>query len=137
MFNKFSSTSSSTGGVEQTINLIIMADSIIFRGSDYDLDKYRTSIKNDNHIGTGKCKYSDKSVNSEVNHPSHYNHGGMETIDKMIKLYGIEKVKAFCELNAFKYRDRAGYKGSSDSAIARDINKALWYENKLNELNNK
>lgn len=72
-----------------------------------------------------------------VNHPSHYNHGGMETIDKMIKLYGIEKVKAFCELNAFKYRDRAGYKGSNDSAIARDINKALWYENKLNELNNK
>ena len=131
MFNKFSSASSSKGGVEQTINLIIMADSIIFRGSDYDVDEYRKSKDNDNHIG--------KRVEepSEVNHPSHYNHGGMETIDKMIKLYGIEKVKAFCELNAFKYRDRAGYKGSSDSAIARDINKALWYENKLNELNNK
>ena len=134
MFNKFCSAFSSTGGVEQTINLIIMADSIVFSGSDYDLDKYRTSIKNDNHVGVGT---SSKSPISLVNHPSHYNHGGMETIDKMIKLYGIEKVKAFCELNAFKYRDRAGYKGSSDSAIARDINKALWYENKLNELNNK
>ena len=134
MCNKFSSASSSKGGVEQTINLIIMADSIVFSGSDYDLDKYRTSIENDNHIGTGATNRNPISL---VNHPSHYNHGGMETIDKMIKLYGIEKVKAFCELNAFKYRDRAGYKGSSDSAIARDINKALWYENKLKELNNK
>lgn len=111
-----------------------MKDNIIFSSSDYDLDKYRTSIENDNHIGKGPVS---KQVTSEVNHPSHYNHGGIETIDKMIKLYGIEKVKAFCELNAFKYRDRAGYKGSSDSAIARDINKALWYENKLKELNNK
>ena len=111
-----------------------MADSIVFSGSDYDLDKYRTSIKNDNHIGVGT---SSRSPISLVNHPSHYNHGGMETIDKMIKLYGIEKVKVFCELNAFKYRDRAGYKGSSDSAIARDIHKAIWYENKLKELNNK
>lgn len=120
-----------------------MADSIIFRGSDYDVDEYRKSKDNDNHIGKSVKQNIQTIANiinqstSEVNHPSHYNHGGMETIDKMIKLYGIEKVKAFCELNAFKYRDRAGYKGSSDSAIAKDINKALWYENKLNELNNK
>ena len=134
MYNEFSFAFFSKGGVEQTINFIIMADNINFSGSDYDLDKYRTSIKNDNHVG----KYPiSNPFTSGVNHPSHYNHGGMETIDKMIKLYGIEKVKAFCELNAFKYRDRAGYKGSSDSAIARDINKALWYENKLKELNNK
>ena len=134
MFNKFDSASSSKGGVEPTINLIIMADSINFSGSDYDLDKYRSSIENDNHVG----KYPiSNPFTSGVNHPSHYNHGGMETIDKMIKLYGIEKVKAFCELNAFKYRDRAGYKESSNSGITRDIRKALWYENKLKELNNK
>lgn len=113
-----------------------MANSINF-GSDYDLDEHRMSKDNDNHIGTGKYSNVNKTVDTDVNHPSHYNHGGMETIDKMIKLYGIEKVKAFCELNAFKYRDRAGYKGNTDSAIARDIHKALWYENKYNELNNK
>ena len=106
-------------------------------GSDYDVDEYRKSKDNDNHIGKRVKEVVCGQFTSEVNHPSHYNYGGMETIDKMIKLYGIEKVKAFCELNAFKYRDRAGYKGSSDSAIARDIHKALWYENKLNELNNK
>ena len=111
-----------------------MADSINFSGSDYDIDEYRKSKYNDNHVGTECTKITNSSL---VNHPSHYNHGGMETIDKMIKLYGIEKVKAFCELNAFKYRDRAGYKGISDMTIVRDIRKALWYENKLNELNNK
>lgn len=111
-----------------------MADNIIFSGSDYDVDEYRKSKNNDNHVGT---EYTKITISSLVNHPSHYNHGGMETIDKMIKLYGIEKVKAFCELNAFKYRDRAGYKGISDMTIVRDIRKALWYENKLNELNNK
>ena len=110
-------------------------ENIIFgNGSDYDIDEYRKSKDNDNHVGKSLVN---KQFTSDVNHPSHYNHGGMETIDKMIKLYGVEKVKAFCELNAFKYRDRAGYKGSSDSAISRDIRKALWYENKLNELNNK
>ena len=111
-----------------------MADNIIFSGSDYDVDEYRKSKDNDNHIGTERTKIT---ISSLVNHPSHYNHGGMETIDKMLKLYGVEKVKAFCELNAFKYRDRAGYKGISDMTIVRDIRKALWYENKLNELNNK
>ena len=114
-----------------------MANNIIFRGSDCDIDEYRKSKDNDNHVGKSVPQGVCGRPISEVNHPSHYNHGGMETIDKMIKLYGIEKVKAFCELNAFKYRDRAGYKGSSDSAITRDINKALWYEDKINELNNK
>lgn len=116
-----------------------MTDSIIFgRGSDYDVDEYRKSKNNDNHVGESVKQIVCKQPNnSEVNHPSHYNHGGMETIDKMIKLYGIEKVKTFCELNAFKYRDRAGYKGNTNSDIARDIRKALWYENKYNELNNK
>ena len=71
----------SKGGVEQTINLIIMADNIIFSGSDYDVDEYRKSKNNDNHIGTERTKIT---ISSLVNHPSHYNHGGMETIDKMI-----------------------------------------------------
>lgn len=112
-------------------------ENIIFNGSDYDLDEYRKSKDNDNHVRKSVQQVVCERPTSEVNHPSHYNHGGMETIDKMIKLYGIEKVKAFCELNAFKYRDRAGYKGCSNDAIARDIHKALWYENKLNELNSK
>ena len=56
---------------------------------------------------------------------------GIETWDAMIKLYGIEKFKAFCLLNIFKYRMRAGKKTED---FAADIEKALEYEKKLREL---
>jgi hypothetical protein len=48
----------------------------------------------------------------------------------MIALYGKEKFLVFCELNAFKYRMRAGYKGDA----SQDIEKAKWYEAKMKEL---
>lgn len=47
----------------------------------------------------------------------------------MIDLFGLEKVKAFCELNAYKYRYRHSMKNG-----AEDIAKAEWYEAKLEEL---
>ena len=55
-----------------------------------------------------------------VNHPPHYNHGGMETIDYIESLgIGFE----FCVGNAIKYLSRAGYKDD----IVQDLCKALWY----------
>jgi hypothetical protein len=63
--------------------------------------------------------------------PSHYKKGGIETIDQMLILYGSMKVKAFCELNAFKYRMRAGHKSQN---IEEDIKKAMWYEDKMKEI---
>ena len=40
-----------------------------------------------------------------VNHPSHYTReNGMECIDEMLLLFGVEEVKSFCKLNAWKYR---------------------------------
>lgn len=62
--------------------------------------------------------------------PTHYKQGSIETIDKMIMIWGKERVATFCEINAFKYRDRAGYKGDA----LTDIEKAIWYENKAKEL---
>lgn len=63
--------------------------------------------------------------------PDYYKRGSVETIDQMITLFGSEKVKSFCELNAFKYRMRAGHKSDN---IEEDIKKAMWYENKMNEI---
>ena len=65
-----------------------------------------------------------------VNHPSHYNHGKLECIDIMEDVFGIDETKAFCKLNAFKYLVRAELKGSE----VEDIDKALWYLNKHQEL---
>lgn len=64
--------------------------------------------------------------------PNHYKDGGMEVIDMMVKIWGVEKVIAHCEITAFKYRMRAGKK--PDQPIERDLQKAKWYENKAKEL---
>lgn len=70
--------------------------------------------------------------NNKVDHPSHYNReGGMECIDEMILLFGIEEVKIFCKLNAWKYRYRAADKNGEE-----DLKKSDWYLNKYKELTN-
>ena len=68
-----------------------------------------------------------KSTN--VDHPSHYNQGGIECIDAMVAAFGKEAVENFCLCNAFKYvwrnRDKNGFE---------DIDKAIWYLEKIKEL---
>lgn len=64
-----------------------------------------------------------------VNHPSHYNQG-MECIDEMVEVFGVEATQNFCLLNVWKYRKRALYKNGEE-----DMKKADWYMNKWFELN--
>ena len=66
----------------------------------------------------------------QVNHPQHYTTYDVETLDMMIRIWGIKETISFCKLNAFKYRMRAGHKDNAQ----QDIDKALWYENKMKEL---
>lgn len=70
-------------------------------------------------------------VYDNVNHPKHYTVGGMECIDEMVLLFGVEATKHFCKLNAWKYRRRALQKGGEE-----DMNKSHWYINKYKELYN-
>lgn len=72
---------------------------------------------------------NEKSVNDNVNHPSHYATGKYECIDVMLEIFGIEAVKTFCLLNAFKYNYRSGRKNGLE-----DIKKAKWYIDKYIEL---
>lgn len=71
-----------------------------------------------------------KIVTDVVNKPEHYTNRRRDVFDQMVDLFGKEAMVNYCEITAFKYRMRAGYKND----IAEDINKALWYENKLKEL---
>lgn len=64
-----------------------------------------------------------------VNHPSHYDTGKFECIDVMLETQGVEAVKDFCLCNAFKYLYRCKRKNGLE-----DIKKAIWYLNKLVEL---
>ena len=69
-------------------------------------------------------------MTNNVNHPKHYNlPGRKECIEEMLDLFGVEAVKIFCKLNAYKYQYRHEMKGG-----AEDLAKADWYLNKVSEL---
>lgn len=87
-----------------------------------------------NYIKAQKKLNSQKEVD-KVNHPSHYQKDGKECIEVMLELYGIQAVINFCELNAFKYKWRAGLKTGESAEV--DLNKAQWYANyRENLINN-
>ena len=58
-----------------------------------------------------------------VDNPSHYMQHEKECIVEMVILFGWEAAEGFCKCNAWKYRERAPYKGSQE----RDDKKADWY----------
>lgn len=76
--------------------------------------------------------FSGLVINSDPINPTHYKDGDTEVWQQMIALFGVDQYKAFCRLNAFKYRMRAGKK--EGNSAEQDINKALWYEQKLREI---
>lgn len=65
-----------------------------------------------------------------VNSPEHYQADGLECIDVMLKLYGIDAVLNFCMLNSFKYQWRCNRKDN----CKEDLAKSRWYLNKYLEL---
>lgn len=70
-----------------------------------------------------------------VNHPSHYNEWSYEVIDMMEKIYGTEATALWCEMTAYKYAMRMGFKPTD--SIQQDIDKRNWYLKKAKELRNK
>ena len=76
--------------------------------------------------------FESSKIDSEmINHPSHYNlPNRKECIDEMIDIYGLKDVAKWCEITAYKYKYRAGHKGS----MVEDMSKATWYTDKAREL---
>lgn len=67
-----------------------------------------------------------------VNSPPHYTQGNIECIDAMESAFGTQAVIDFCRCNAFKYIWRAAHKNGIE-----DMNKAVWYINKIKEIINR
>lgn len=61
-----------------------------------------------------------------VNHPPHYQTGGIECIDAIRAALGLEGFVAYCRGNSIKYSWRAGKKDET----AQDLRKAAWYLNR-------
>lgn len=69
-----------------------------------------------------------------INKSPHYNIGKYECIDVMKNVFGDERLKTWCVLNAFKYLYRCYYKNGDE-----DLEKATYYLNYIekNLLENK
>ena len=61
-----------------------------------------------------------------VDHPSHYNQGGIECIDALEAALGPEGFKAYCRGACLKYLWRTEYKNGVE-----DLKKCEWYLKKL------
>ena len=64
-----------------------------------------------------------------VNRPAHYNMGGVECIDYIKQVVGLDGFIAYCHGNMIKYQHRYRYKQKP----AEDMKKAEWYLRKMNE----
>ena len=78
----------------------------------------------------------DSSKNSKRTYnpvnPEHYKKYGKQVWEMMVDIWGTDLYIAFCEMNSFKYRMRAGDKPEAD--IQKDLEKAKWYENLAKQL---
>lgn len=82
-------------------------------------------VETENKPGTPEEKTEPYIPQSNVNHPSHYNQYEYETITMMSRIWGVEAVKQWCTLTAFKYRMRMGLK--DNNSIQQDFEKEQWY----------
>jgi hypothetical protein len=64
-----------------------------------------------------------------VEKPAHYNQGGIECIDYIKQVLGLDGFIAYCHGNMIKYQHRYRYKQNP----VEDMKKAQWYLNKMNE----
>lgn len=71
----------------------------------------------------------DKSdpVGDPVNHPDHYNKGGIETLDIIKMCLTEEEYRGYLKGNILKYRERAQFKGNPE----QDYAKAKFYYDEL------
>jgi hypothetical protein len=66
-----------------------------------------------------------------VNKPPHYNQGSVECIDAMESMLSREEFIGYLRGNSFKYRWR--WRGKNGQ---QDLDKAKWYERKLEDILN-
>lgn len=100
----------------------------------WELDK-NGDVKN-KHVILDKEKEEQKKEQEQYDfvNPEHYKQGSMEVIDMMKLLWGTEALILHCEMTEFKYRMRLGRK--PDQPTDRDLQKALWYQEKAKKLRN-
>ena len=99
------------------------------------LDQYKKMHGVDHiaYIAEREADENEKKESYDFINPQHYvQDDGRQTWEHMVDKFGVEKTAIFCELNAYKYRDRIGRKPGEDTS--REQGKIDWYDKKANEL---
>ena len=97
-----------------------------------DIQKLESNVKEKSLKGEKKMPKTINSLddlnNDPINKPAHYNNGSVEAIDYIKQQLGKE-FPAYLEGSAIKFIHRHKYK----EANIQDLQKAVWYINKLIE----
>ena len=72
--------------------------------------------------------FKSKEEHDPVDYPAHYNQGGIQCIDAIASMQG-DGFKYYLQGSAVKYIWRHEHKGKP----IEDLNKAIWFLNKLKE----
>ena len=70
-------------------------------------------------------------MTDNVNHPAHYTHGEIETIDYIVDVLGVEGAIEYCHGNVIKY---TGSRLMTKENPVQDAKKAVWYMTKMIQL---
>lgn len=84
-------------------------------------------------ISANQYLRSEYGKDDPVNHPSHYTQGKVECIDAMEQVFGVEAVKNYCLLAAFKYAWRRKDKDNEE----QDTQKMFWYFDRYKQILNR
>jgi hypothetical protein len=97
-------------------------------GEEHSCEKCFTSLAVDTLLNsvTPKCSADNHKVDP-VNHPPHYTAGGVECIEAIEAALTREEFIGYLKGQMMKYIWRSNYKG----ALKQDIEKCLWYGDRL------
>ena len=82
-----------------------------------------------NALGKSYSKIINTGLTDNVNHPPHYNKGGVECIQAIQAMLTPDEFVGYLRGNSLKYRWRMRYKSNP----VQDMEKAEWYEKKLKQ----
>ena len=102
--------------------------SVKFKPFKEDIYEEQISLLNSIKNNKTDTKVENKENFDIINKAFHYNTSRYECIEVMREVFGDEKLKIWCILNAFKYLYRCYYKNGD-----QDLEKATYYLNYINK----
>ena len=74
----------------------------------------------------GRILELDETMTDPVNKPTHYQNGGIETIELIKEYLTPEEFRGYLKGNIIKYRERAPYKGNTEQDYAKALKYWEW-----------